>query len=705
MAALPEKLEKVYKLTHKLIVPAARRAAGPLLVSFRADGSAPEPGPDKGAQFEQLFSELLLKGFTALLERPKPVASNTRKKTAQEAREERISKLTLLSKEELEAQITAEKQGRLLYDSNQFALCSLSMRMEKAISKPFLLTLNPLHPQQLSSIFNSCCEKAGDNPVTRSAAINSWNKACEKLYPEVLSELNNELIRLRILPDLDEEDINNRYKYGREAEKQKAQAMRKTLISEVTGKPAEGEGAAKPEEMLEGIAKLVKQAGLNRQEMQQHIVSNKTGPAIDTSDVLSALRDIQQKTVINPETGYREGNPEQTLAELLKTRTNLSEFALAEQTQGSIALLSMMFEKIKHEENIATPIKPLIDDLQLPILKKALSDENFFADADNSAQQLVNEIAKAGTHWTPKADASKDNFYKKLASIVDDVKERHEQDEEVFEENLQTLAEFVEKEEQRSALLEERIIEAEQAAARAEAAKARVKLAITVRSNKLVIPPETRQFIEQQWEPVLFFHFNKDEAAESPELQQALSDLEQLLDAAVGKAVDLKALFTSMNKQMSDLGQEKTDREQTLKNLLQELKTQRLEAERRRINEEQLRAAGKTPPPQPAPEPVQPESVAPVTINDQFTAQAAELRPNSWFHYKPEENMDVQKVKLAAIIKHNGCHVFVNRAGMKVVTGNLQEVAGLMRNGKLMKVEDGIFFDRVLESVISSLRH
>ncbi len=703
MAVLPEKLDKTYKLAQTLLVPAAKRAAGPVLVNFKAGGDN-RPGPDKGAAFEQQFSDLLLAAFAAILERPKP--ADKKKKSAKEEREERISKLSLLSKEELEAQLAVEKQGRQLYEVNQFALSCFSMRLEKIISRPFLLADNPLHPKQLATMFNRCAEGASDNANSRSAAVASWNKACEKFYPEVLAELNNALIRQRVLPDLDEEAVNNRYKHGREAEKQKAEAMRKELISQVTGKPAEGADAAKPEEMVEGLAQLVKNASLQNPEMQKHIVSTKTGPAIATTDVIDALRDVKQPEVrINPETGYREADMQQTLASLLKASTNLSSFALNDQTQGSIALLSMMFEKFKAEETIAQPIKPLLDDLQLPILKKALKDENFFADAENSAQQLVNEIAKAGTHWTPKANAAKDNFYKKIVSIVEDVKERHEENEEVFEENLQTLAEFVEKEEQRAAVLEERILEAEQAAARAEAARARVKLAIAVRTSRKAIPPLTRQFINQQWEPVLFFHYNKDEQGESEELQKALADLELLIEAGIGSPVNLKDLFTSMNKQMTELGQEKADREHTLKALLDELKTQRINAERRRLEEERMRAEGKAPPA--AAEVIEPEpeeEETPDVVVDQYTAQVASLRPNSWYHYKPEDSGEIQKIKLAAIIKHNGSYVFVSREGMKVLTGNQHDIAGLLRSGKLLMVEDGILFDRALESVIGTLR-
>ncbi|MEZ5539675.1 MAG: DUF1631 family protein [Pseudomonadales bacterium] len=119
----------------------------------------------------------------------------------------------------------------------------------------------------------------------------------------------------------------------------------------------------------------------------------------------------------------------------------------------------MMFDRLQNEEQIAAPIKPLIDELQAPILKLAVQNQDFFANPDNSAQELINEIAQVGTQWTPKQNISKDPFYKKISSIVDDINASSlsstsiEQHEEIFEEKLITLKDFLEREKQRSALL------------------------------------------------------------------------------------------------------------------------------------------------------------------------------------------------------------------------------------------------------------
>ncbi len=65
----------------------------------------------------------------------------------------------------------------------------------------------------------------------------------------------------------------------------------------------------------------------------------------------------------------------------------------------------------------------------------------------------------------------------------------------------------------------------------------------------------------------------------------------------------------------------------------------------------------------PAEEPVTPPEVEipEEAIVDQFSEIADSIRVNSWFHIQPDGTTDKQKIKLAAIIKHNGTYIFVNQ--------------------------------------------
>jgi hypothetical protein len=103
------------------------------------------------------------------------------------------------------------------------------------------------------------------------------------------------------------------------------------------------------------------------------------------------------------------------------------------------------------------------------------------------------------------------------------------------------------------------------------------------------------------------------------------------------------------------------------------------------------------------PQPVS-DSEASVEIEDEYTLAASTIRVNSWLHLKLDEAANKQKIKLAAIIKHNGNYIFVNREGVKILVTNKKGVADYFREGKLTIVEDAVFFDRALEAVISSLR-
>jgi hypothetical protein len=315
--------------------------------------------------------------------------------------------------------------------------------------------------------------------------------------------------------------------------------------------------------------------------------------------VLDTLRQITQTPVINEETGYRElAANEKTLAEKIRTLTDIQSKSLDDQTQNSISLLSMMFDRLQQEEQIADPIKPLINELQLPILKMAVNNESFFSDPDNAAQELINEIAKAGTHWTPKQNVSKDPFYKKISSIVDDINlssDSGEDNEFIFDEKLLTLKDFLEKEERRSALLEERIIQAESVKARTDSARRSAENIIRKRIEKHNARPNTATFLQDYWTQVLFFYINRDDEYNSPEQEQALELMKDVLVAGPEHIVaDIDQIFEKMITHLHSMGLEVSDKEQTFANIRKEVEeaqqqaraaAEAAEAERRAIEE------------------------------------------------------------------------------------------------------------------------
>ena len=88
--------------------------------------------------------------------------------------------------------------------------------------------------------------------------------------------------------------------------------------------------------------------------------------------------------------------------------------------------------------------------------------------------------------------------------------------------------------------------------------------------------------------------------------------------------------------------------------------------------------------------------------NDPFMQQASRLAVGGWFEFN--HSGQPERAKLAAYIKINGRYIFVNRSGVKVAEKTKLELASEMKAGLIQVLNDGLLFDRALESIISNLR-
>jgi hypothetical protein len=95
-------------------------------------------------------------------------------------------------------------------------------------------------------------------------------------------------------------------------------------------------------------------------------------------------------------------------------------------------------------------------------------------------------------------------------------------------------------------------------------------------------------------------------------------------------------------------------------------------------------------------------SVSVLDESDPFMQQVNRLAVGGWFEFN--HSGQPERAKLAAYIKINGHYIFVNRSGVKVAEKTRLELAGEMKAGLIQVLNDGLLFDRALESVISHLR-
>ena len=86
----------------------------------------------------------------------------------------------------------------------------------------------------------------------------------------------------------------------------------------------------------------------------------------------------------------------------------------------------------------------------------------------------------------------------------------------------------------------------------------------------------------------------------------------------------------------------------------------------------------------------------------QWLERADGLRVGSWVELTRDGNKT--RCKLAAFIKATGKYIFVNRSGAKVAEYQRENLALALAADEISMLDDGLIFDRALESIIDNLR-
>ncbi|WP_245591432.1 DUF1631 family protein [Derxia gummosa] len=132
-----------------------------------------------------------------------------------------------------------------------------------------------------------------------------------------------------------------------------------------------------------------------------------------------------------------------------------------------IELVARLFDFVFDDENLPDAIKVLLSRLQIPVLKAAMIDPEFFELDYHPARRLVNVLAEAGLGWE-EYDGREDPLYEVIDRTVARVLRDFTEDVGLFGELADEVAEFIRKteEETRAAAAEQ--VQAAQTTARTE---------------------------------------------------------------------------------------------------------------------------------------------------------------------------------------------------------------------------------------------
>ena len=373
----------------------------------------------------------------------------------------------------------------------------------------------------------------------------------------------------------------------------------------------------------------------------------------------------------------------------------------------TIELVAMLFDFVSSDRQLPDAIKALLFRLQIPVLKAAILDKEFFSRRTHPARLLVNRYAEAGIAWRVEHGTA-DPLFLKMQEGVARIQAEFTDKLDLFAEVLKDLESFL-AEEEKSA---EQIV---QASADDIAYRERQEVAHIVAEAELdrridsAQPPEfLAHFLHHQWRDVLIGTY-LETGEEGEQWRAALADLDNLLWSVQPKrsvedrrelVMRLPDMLARLRSRLADVEWELDARENFLTGLV--------ECHARAVTATWAPPVAATATPVPLTIPPAMELAgfgalpADDLEHDQYHELAASMARGMWVEFTEESGVLVF-AKLSWVSPLRGKYLFTHRNGLKAFSLTREEVAQRFRDDSARPVESEPLLDRAFSDVMSRL--
>ncbi|MEO0442400.1 MAG: DUF1631 domain-containing protein [Pseudomonadota bacterium] len=453
------------------------------------------------------------------------------------------------------------------------------------------------------------------------------------------------------------------------------------------------------------------------------------------NSLINALSQLQQQDIAHASTGVQ---PELLTSNYIQSaiQNATGQQLVDDRSKNVIKLVDMLFSFILEDGNLPDPVKLLLSRLQIPYIKVAVADADFFNKEGHPARRLLNEMATASIGWMGDVESTRrDPLLSKIESTVTKILTEFESNFEIFTLLLTDFIAFQEKERRRAMLFEKRAIDAEDGKAKAEVGRQRVDEVLAKLVHRQSIPDVFNTFLFGPWSNILFLVYMRQGyeskqwndaykvakqliwstlPIENEQHQLKLTKLVPALKGAIKAGLDdisfnpskqsrffekFEAYYNGLfeaykNPKVAEQPVLDTSADSTIEQVADALASQ---------TEAEPQQQAMTARPKPAQDLATEEQPQEIAVDYQYTNLVDNFTVGIWFE-KIDQGSSSYRCRLAAIIRGTGKYIFVNRAGVKVAEETRDTLAMQLQQGKMRTLDDGMLFDRALESVITSLR-
>ncbi|GLQ93228.1 DUF1631 domain-containing protein [Dyella acidisoli] len=586
---------------------------------------------------------------------------------------------------------------------------------------------NPIGPALLAQAFRQAMRELNADMRVKLIIYKLFDRYVMAALEELYQEVNAELMRAGVLPQLRHEVLRNT------AGDAGAAAGAAAAAGEVPA-PLAADDSEASAELLQTLRALFSArrgghpAGVPGAMPQ--------GPLPTANELIGALSVLQSQAAMVP-MPMAAAVPSTSAVDVAEQVLHLKEQLLSQlgslrgQRPGQIAtidedtidLVGMLFEFILEDRNLPPQMQVLLARLQIPYLKAAILDRKLFAHRQHPARRLLDGLADAAKSWSEESDRD-GRLHDTIKAIVERLLQEFDDDMTIFDRLHAELAQFQDSNRRRAELAEQRVAESTRGREKLEQARRRAAREILNRIGDHVLPPLIHGVLSRAWANYLVLTILR-KGEESNEFREAL----RFVDAFIASTKPVRTPEAKRDLRQLLPGIERALRKGLANVAFQEADIEKLLAQLHSYYRQQLgevapapaqpTAEAAAPAPLPIPESIQPiaesvdeledETASAEPAADTITPEVRDqldlvkaLKPGIWLEFSGQEE-HFERAKLSWISPMSGRYLFVNRRGLKVGDYSPYELAMVMAEGRARVLASNALFDRAMDAIVDRL--
>lgn len=577
---------------------------------------------------------------------------------------------------------------------------------------------NPVAPASLTQAFRQAMRELSAEMRVKLIIYKLFDRYVLAALDELYQEINTELVRAGVLPQLRHE-----VQRSGAASSGTAAAAAAQGAAQIGDVPAMGDDNAS-NELLQTLRSLF---SARRGGMPENLPVGGPLQVPTVNELIGALSVLQsQAATVGSPLPLRGGV---STASVMQEVAHLKEQLLtqigslrgerpgqvATMDEDTIDLVGMLFEFILEDRNLPAEMQVLLARLQIPYLKAAILDRRLFAHRQHPARRLLDSLADVAKGWSPESDRDH-RLHDKVKLIVDALLQEFDDDLTIFDRLNADLQDFQDQSRRRSELAEQRVAESTRGREKLEQARRRAAKEILTRIGDHTLPPLIHGILSRAWANYMVLTILR-QGEESSEFRDSLRFVNDFI-ASTRSARSLEdrrllrqmlpGIERSLRRGLANVAFQESDIERLLAQLHTYYRHQLGEA----IPAAEVQAVEESAS-LPIPDNIQPITETEAALQVEETVPEAEedtpelrmvheLKPGIWLEFATEGDT-IERAKLSWVSPMSGRYLFVNRRGLKVADYAPYELAREIIAGRARVLESTALFDRALDAIVGRL--